>query len=237
MNNEKYLNNSGLSHYDTKIKDHIEDRIDTKSVKVTSSGGLTGKVLDSGGMVAGTWGMSNTTNGYTVSYQQRGAIIPDTKELVDKTYVDTTIGTEIDTAVDSKVGDLTTLTTTDKTDAVSAINEVKFTVDGLGEPYRLKDFSQTFTTALTIPSVTQDVANTSIPNVDITITGQEAEDFAIAGLLKYEVFDASGNRLNCFPVCSFSMDGQKTLRVRMMVGGPNSKQAKRISGAILLKHR
>lgn len=135
------------------------------------------------------------------------------------------------------IGKLEDLNTTEKSSLVAALNEVKFDLDGLGEPYRLKDFTQTFASAITIPSVTQDVANTSIPNVDIAITGQEATDFAIAGLLKYELKDASGNRLNAFPVCTFSMDGQKTLRVRMMVGGPDSKQAKSINGAILLKHR
>lgn len=110
-------------------------------------------------------------------------------------------------------------------------------IDALGEPFRLKDFQQTFSTAITIPSITTDIANTSIPNVDITISGTEAENFAVASLAKYEVKDASGNRLNCVPVCMFSMDGQKTLRVRMMVAGPNSKSAKSIAGAMLLKHR
>lgn len=121
--------------------------------------------------------------------------------------------------------------TQDKLDAL------QFTVNGLGEPYRLKDFQQVFGTPITIPSVTKDISNTSIPNVDIAITGTEAEEFAIAGLLKYEVKDASNNRLNAFPICTFSMDGQKVLRVRMMVGGPDDKAAKSINGAILLKHR
>ena len=47
----------------------------------------------------------------------------------------------------------------------------------------------------------------------------------------------TGNRINCWPVCQFSMNGQKTLRLRMMCGGTTDKVAKRISGAILLKHR
>ena len=110
-------------------------------------------------------------------------------------------------------------------------------IDALGEPFRLMDFSQTL--SITIPSVTQDISNTSIPNVDVVITGTVADDFAIASLAKYEVYDAAsgGNRLNVFPVCMFSMNGQKTLRVRMMCAGPSSKAAKRIQGAILLKHR
>ena len=115
-------------------------------------------------------------------------------------------------------------------------------IDGLGEPFRLQDFTQQIN--LTIPHCNQDIANTSIPNVDIDLdiidpTGALNQDFAIAGLAKYEVYDATsgGNRLNCWPVCSFSMNGQRVLRVRMMVAGSTAKTARRISGALLLKHR
>lgn len=234
----KYLDKNGLNRYDEKIKEHITAQTE-KAMSITSGGRSsigtsteTGYMRIKDGAHAGTeqinlmYNLATSDNTLSLMYETSGDFEHDREFIIPTTDY-----------VDSKVGDLTALTTTDKNDVVSAINEVKFTVDGLGEPYRLKDFTQTFTTALTIPSVTQDIDNTSIPNVDIAITGQEATDFAIAGLLKYEVFDASNKRLNCFPVCAFSMDGQKTLRVRMMVGGPNSKQAKKISGAILLKHR
>ena len=145
-------------------------------------------------------------------------------------------------ADDTKVGDLTTLTTTDKTDVVSVINELKFDLNGLGEPFRLLDFQQQIN--ISIPHCNQDIANTNIPNVDIDLntidpTGVLNQNFAIAGLTKYEVYDATsgGNRLNCWPVCSFSMNSQRTLRVRMMVAGNANKTARRIAGALLLKHR
>ena len=115
-------------------------------------------------------------------------------------------------------------------------------IDGLGEPFRLQDFTQQID--LTIPHCNQDIPNTSIPNVDIDLnvidpTGALNQSFAIAGLAKYEVYDAAsgGNRLNCWPVCSFSMNSQRVLRVRMMCAGSTGKSAKRISGALLLKHR
>lgn len=110
-------------------------------------------------------------------------------------------------------------------------------IDALGEPFRLMDFNQTLN--ITIPSITTDVANTSVPNVDIIISGTVADNFAIASLAKYEVYDSTtgGNRINVTPICMFSMNTQKTLRVRMMAAGPNSKAARRIQGAILLKHR
>jgi hypothetical protein len=105
------------------------------------------------------------------------------------------------------------------------------------DPFMLLDFQQQLN--ITIPSVMTDISNTSIPNVDVAINDTLGADWAIASLAKYEVYDAAsgGNRLNVVPVCMFSMNTQKTLRVRMMVAGANSKTARRISGAILLKHR
>lgn len=119
----------------------------------------------------------------------------------------------------------------------SGQDDLQAQIDALGEPFRLMDFSQQLN--ITIPSIQNDISNTSIPNIDITISGTVAENFAIASLAKYEVYDAAsgGNRLNVVPVCSFSMSGQTILRVRMMAAGPNSKTARRIQGAVLLKHR
>lgn len=55
----------------------------------------------------------------------------------------------------------------------------------------------------------------------------------------YEVFDAAigGNRINCWPVCQFTGNGQKELSVRWMCGGTSDKIAKRINAWVLLKHR
>lgn len=124
----------------------------------------------------------------------------------------------------------------------SAVDDLQFQINGLGEPFRLQDFNQQIN--ITVPSVSKDIANTDIPNIDIDLdvmdpTGALGTNFAIAGLTKYEVYDATsgGNRLNVFPVASFSMNSQKQLRVRMMCAGANDKAAKRIVGAILLKHR
>lgn len=111
-------------------------------------------------------------------------------------------------------------------------------IDALGEPFRVKQFS-TSTLNATLPCVTEDVANTSIPNIDMSITGEEGNNYQIAGMIAYEVFDAAsgGNRINCFPACQFTMDMQKTLRVRFMCAGTQRKTAKRISCWVLLKHR
>lgn len=105
------------------------------------------------------------------------------------------------------------------------------------DPFMLLDFQQQLN--ISIPSVMNDISNTSIPNVDVTISDALGVDWAIASLAKYEVHDAAsgGNRINVMPICMFSMNAQKTLRIRMMAAGPNSKTARRISGAMLLKHR
>lgn len=115
------------------------------------------------------------------------------------------------------------------------LTQLLFDVDAGKNAIMLKDFNQSIN--VTIPSVLNDIPNTSIPNVDISITSEEAQTWAIASLMKYEVFDSSNARLNAFQVCSFSMNQQATLRIRMMVAGPNSKTAAKIQGALLLKHR
>lgn len=124
------------------------------------------------------------------------------------------------------------------TNLVDLLNDV----EAGKEAFMLKDFNQQIN--ITIPHCNQDIANTSIPNVDIDLndidpTGELNTKYAIASLMKYEVFDATsgGNRLNCWPVCSFSMNSQRTLRLRMMVAGSTAKTARRIQGALLLKHR
>ena len=110
-------------------------------------------------------------------------------------------------------------------------------IDALGEPFRVKQFLSTG--EWTIPSVTTDPANTAIPKFVLTITGDEAADFAFAGMIAYEVFDAvsGGNRLNFMPVCQFLGQNQTELSIRGCVMGASSKVAKRISCWALLKHR
>ena len=164
-------------------------------------------------------------------------------DAANKDYVDTRVGSKanlVPSAVNGEVliTDAQGQPQSSGTDLAILLNDV----EAGKEAFMLKDFNQQIN--LTIPPVTQDIANTSIPNMDVDLneidpTGELNTKYAIAGLVKYEIYDATsgGNRLNAFPVCSFSMNGQRTLRLRCMVGGPNSKTARRISGALLLKHR
>lgn len=140
--------------------------------------------------------------------------------------------------VDDAVGDLDTLTTTDKSSAVGAINELDAAVKGLGEPFRVKNWASN-TLNVEIPYCTEDLANSAIAKMTYSIDAVEGADYQIVGMIAYEVFDAAsgGNRINCFPVCQFTGNGQKELSVRWACMGTTRKTAKRINAWVLLKHR
>lgn len=135
----------------------------------------------------------------------------------------------------SSVGDITTLQTTDKSSVVGAVNELVADVAALGEPFRVKQW-QANVNAI-IPTCTTNVSNTNIPKMVFSISGQEGIDYQVVGMIAYEVFDAGGQRLNCWPVCQFTGNGQKELSVRWMCGGTTPQTATRISAWVLLKHR
>ena len=134
------------------------------------------------------------------------------------------------------VGDLSALTTTAKSDLVSAVNELKSGLDVLGEPFRVKKWGAS-NLNITVPSCAQDMANTDIPKLTFKITGQEATDYQVVGMIAYEVFGSDGKRMNYIPVCQFTGQGQTELNVRGCVMGPDSKTAASISAWVLLKHR
>ena len=143
-----------------------------------------------------------------------------------------------DTAILNKIGDLDSLNTADKANLVSAINELKFGLDGLGEPFRVKQWASNALN-VEIPCCTEDIGNTSIPKMVYTIDDVEGADYQIVGMISYELFDAAsgGQRINAWPVCQFTGNGQKELGVRWTCMGSTRKTAKRISAWVLLKHR
>lgn len=139
-------------------------------------------------------------------------------------------------SVDTKIGDLSTLNTNAKDTAVNAINELKYDLEGLGEPFRVKQWAGT-NLNVEIPYCTEDIANLSIAKMVFKTTGQEATDFQIVGMISYEVKDSSGQRMNCWPVCQFTGQNQTELSVRWMCGGTTRKTATSINAWVLLKHR
>lgn len=143
--------------------------------------------------------------------------------------------TESETKING-IGDISTLNTTDKSSAVSAINEIKNTVDGLGEPFRVKQWAGS-NLSVEIPCCTENIVNTSIAKMTFKISGQEATDFQVVGMIAYEIKDNSGQRVNCWPVCQFTGQNQTELSVRWMCGGTSRKTAVSINAWVLLKHR
>lgn len=145
---------------------------------------------------------------------------------------------KIKSFINGKVGDLSTLTTTSKTDLVGAINEVDFAVKNIGEPFRVKNWASNSLNVQIVPC-TSDAGNTSLAKMVFSIDDVEGADYQIVGMIAYEVFDAAsgGNRINCWPVCQFTGNGQKELSVRWMCGGTTNKTARRINAWVLLKHR
>lgn len=139
---------------------------------------------------------------------------------------------------DNIAGNLSNLTTTEKTNLVGAVNELKSSVDALGEPFRVKQWGASNLNVTIVPC-TSDAANTDLAKMVFTITGQEATDYQIVGMVAYEIFDAAsgGNRINCWPVCQFTGQGQTELSIRFMCGGTTNKVAKRINAWVLLRHR
>ena len=162
----------------------------------------------------------------TVNFGVKSGIGEDSFVLPTKEYVD------------AQTGDLTALETTAQDSLVNAVNELKSGLDGLGEPFRVKQWGSN-TLNVEIPYCTEDISNANIPKMVFSISDEEGVDYQIVGMLAYEVFDAAsgGNRINCFPVCQFTGNGQKELSVRWACMGTTRKTAKRINAWVLLKHR
>jgi hypothetical protein len=90
---------------------------------------------------------------------------------------------------------------------------------------------------VSIPYCTEDIDNTSIPKMDFSISDEEGAAYQVVGMVAYEVKGTDGKRINCWPVCQFTGNGQKTLSVRWMCGGTSRKTATAINAWVLLKHR
>ena len=140
-----------------------------------------------------------------------------------------------DEELSSKIGELSDLATEAKTDIVSAINEA---YDKCMEPFRVKQWKVSWTNGISIPACTNNtITNTQIPKMTYSISGEEGENYQIVGMIAYEVFDNAGNRINCWPVCQFTGNGQKELSVRWCCMGTDSRVAMSVSAWVLLKHR
>lgn len=221
---DKYLNLNVLTHFYNNLKSKINAKLSIPSgTRATLTNTISGNQLD----------IQNTIADTTVIYISNGSAISN-RVLPSKNYVDT--------ALDGKQSSLTQDSTSPNYYVNADVEGTTIQLATKGyvdskDPFMLLDFQQQINAE--IPYCTENLANTAIANIDVSISDELGVDWAIASLAKYEVYDATsgGNRINCFPVCMFSMNTQKTLRLRMMCGGTSRKTARRIAGAILLKRR
>lgn len=240
---DKFLNLTGLSHLWGKIAAALSGKQDAlvsgTNIKTVGGNSLlgSGDVDVNTKLAFGTTGKKATfTNGQPDQMIDIQNISADQSSI----YVLSNGGTSTNylptrTYVDGKMGDLAGLTTDDKSSLTAAINEV---YEKSGEPFRVKQWASN-TLNVEIPTCTTDIGNTSIAKMTFTIDAVEGADYQIVGMIAYEVFDAAsgGQRINCWPVCQFTGNGQKELGVRWMCGGTTNKTARRINAWVLLKHR
>lgn len=108
-------------------------------------------------------------------------------------------------------------------------------IAGMTEPFMLYDFTQTVS-SVSLPMVTSADAP---GNIDVVLPASLENDWKIASVAKYEVFDAAsgGNRIPAVICHQFSMNSQKTMRVGFKAASSSARTAMRIAGALLLTRR
>ena len=247
---DKFINETGLGAIRTWLLSKLSGKQDTlvsgTNIKTVNNQSLlgSGDITIGGGSYLLTDGSNADNSGFTVlsdAVEVRGTSAASLVSASGDVTVGSGSGNVLIVSNSGAVEIWGLVTPTNGDDAANKQYVDDAVAPALGM-FLLKDFNQQVN--LTIPHCNQDIANTSIPNMDVDLdvidpTGNLNQEYAIASLAKYEVYDATsgGNRLNCWPVCSFSMNGQRTLRLRMLCAGTTSKTARRIQGALLLKHR
>lgn len=79
-------------------------------------------------------------------------------------------------------------------------------------------------------------SDTEVEKIDITLSDEILNDWAIAGLAKYEFLNGNA-RIDAIPCFEFSMEGQRILRCGFRTSGTTEKQYTKIQGALLLQRR
>ena len=109
-------------------------------------------------------------------------------------------------------------------------------IDAVNETFRLYDFGQSVSGTLTPVTSNAAISGTSTGRIDIDIGAALAADWAIVGIVKWEIFNGT-TRVDSFPMYQFSMEQQRKLRVGYRTSGTENKAFTKIQGALLLKHR
>ena len=106
--------------------------------------------------------------------------------------------------------------------------------------FKLVDFTVTVPSSSVLTPMSNDVLPQAGSNngvVDISVKPEFVDEWAMCSLVKWEVKNSAGKRIVAVPAFSFSMDGQKTLRVGFKTCGSTNVPFTTVSGAVLYKHR
>lgn len=119
---------------------------------------------------------------------------------------------------------------------------ISFLASHLLENYEFKlvDFAVTVSTGNVLTPMSNNVIPKAGNNngvVDIPVKPEFVDEWAMCSLVKWEVFNSANQRIVAVPTFSFSMDGQKTLRVGFKTCGSTDVPFTKVSGAVLYKHR
>ena len=110
----------------------------------------------------------------------------------------------------------------------------------LESEFKLVDFAVTVPSSSVLTPMSNDVLPQAGSNngvVDISVKPEFVDEWAMCSLVKWEVFNSANQRIVAVPTFSFSMDGQKTLRVGFKTCGSTNVPFTTVSGAVLYKHR
>lgn len=101
------------------------------------------------------------------------------------------------------------------------------------QTFMLLDFNQTV--GKNIPPL---LSNTpQAENIDVTVPEQYQEEWALASISKYECISNNGEKVLINIGASFSMGGQKTLRLKVLALGNTPAFVQKIQGALMLIKR
>lgn len=106
--------------------------------------------------------------------------------------------------------------------------------------FKLVDFTVTVPNSSVLTPMSNDVIPKAGENngvIDISVKSEFVDKWAMCSLVKWEVLNSAQQRIVAVPTFSFSMDGQKTLRVGFKTCGSTNVPFRTVRGAVLYKHR
>lgn len=223
---DKFLNLGGASRLWTNIKNYIDTALAAKQDTLVSGTNI--KTVNSTSLL-GSGDIAFPTIDTAMSDSSTNAV----QNSTIKAYVDTQDATKQDALSKDTTSPNYYINADVESDTVQLAT--KAYVDSK-DPFMLLDFSQSVSGTLLPATSDTAISGASTGRVDITVPEQYQDEWAIASIAKWEIKNGS-TRIDAFPMYSFSMNGQKTMRIGYRTSGSSNKSFTTIAGAMLLKHR